>query len=118
ERSPHIGAKAELEWRGKLRPARKSETGRHHSGEAKGNVAEVNPLSDDAAITAELALPEVVADQRDLRSTRHSCCARECAANRRRDTQHVEERSEERRVGKEGSARWGADRYEINGQEK
>src|SRR2546427_8214932 len=54
---------------------RSSETGRHHAGEGKGDVAEVNPLSDDVAIAAELALPEVVADQRDLRSTRHSLCA-------------------------------------------
>src|SRR2546422_11167399 len=75
-----------------LGPAGKGQTRRHHAGEGKGNVAEVNPLSDDAAITAELALPEVVADQRDLRSTRHSLCARECSANRWRDTQHVEER--------------------------
>src|SRR5437762_2368371 len=92
ERRPHICASAELEWRGKLGAARKCETGRHHPGEREGNVAEVNPLSDDVATTAELALPQVMADQRDVWPTRHRLCARECAANSRRDTQHVEER--------------------------
>src|SRR5438552_677644 len=92
ERSPHVRASAELEWRGELGAPGERETGRHHPGERKGSVAEVDALSDDIATTAELALPQVVADQRDVWPTRHRLCTRECAANHWRNAQHVEQR--------------------------
>ena len=91
ERRPKLRGRGELLPGGHLRPARKLEALRHDADDRVVFVVKLHSAVKDARVAAEVAPPEVVADDGDVISSLLLVFRRERAAQERRDAERAEE---------------------------